>query len=162
MFTLVGAGIKTLQESCRKMATLIPPQAEWLQTSVSEFHPDENYIVTADGGKVGYEYLIVAVGLQVNFDKVCVFVRLNHKVTYNNYYLYSRLKVLQKLCKIPTPMSPATIPQKLPRRLLTMLGSSAAVTRYSPFPHCRSSAPGLPRRSCTLLRTTGGRHVNYV
>ena len=70
MWTLVGAGAKTLAESGRPMASLIPPQAKWLNTSVSQFLPDQNMIITANGKKIGYEYLVVALGLQVNFDKV--------------------------------------------------------------------------------------------
>lgn len=66
----MGAGVKTLADSCRPMESLIPPQAKWMKAAVSEFHPDKNYVVTADGTKVSYEYLIVAMGLQVNFDKV--------------------------------------------------------------------------------------------
>ncbi len=70
MWTLVGGGAKTLEESRRPMASLIPPQAKWMKTAVSEFHPEGNYLVTRDGSKVGYEYLIVGLGLQVNFNKV--------------------------------------------------------------------------------------------
>ena len=70
MWTLVGAGAKTLADSCRQMASLIPPQAAWIKDAVSEFHPEENYIVTTEGKKIGYDYLVVALGLQVNFNKV--------------------------------------------------------------------------------------------
>ena len=70
MWTLVGAGAKTLEQSRRLMAQVVPPQADWLQTSVSEFCPEENTIITADGQKVKYDYLIVALGLQLNFNKV--------------------------------------------------------------------------------------------
>jgi sulfide:quinone oxidoreductase len=72
MWTFVGAGAKTLAESCQPMSSLMPPQANWVKASVSEFHPDKNYITTSDGTKIGYEYLVVALGLQVNFDKVGV------------------------------------------------------------------------------------------
>ena len=70
MWTLVGAGVKTLADSRKPMKSLIPPQAKWIQSPVSEFHPDHNAIVTADGNRINYEYLIVAMGLQVNFDQV--------------------------------------------------------------------------------------------
>ena len=70
MWTLVGAGAKTLAASCKPMASLIPPQAKWAQTSVVEFHPDRNFIVTSDEKRINYEYLVVALGLQVNFHKV--------------------------------------------------------------------------------------------
>lgn len=70
MFTLIGAGAKTLEQSCRPMSSLIPPQAKWLQTAVSKFNPEENTVETSDGKKIGYDYLIVALGLQMNFNAV--------------------------------------------------------------------------------------------
>ncbi len=70
MWTLVGAGIKTLAQSCRPMESLMPPQAKWIKSAVTEFHPEDNCIVTKEGTKIGYEYLVVAMGLQVNYDKV--------------------------------------------------------------------------------------------
>ena len=66
----MGAGVKSLSDSCRPMASLIPPQAKWLQTSVAEFRPDQNEVVTSDGRSLNYDYLVVALGLQVNFNKV--------------------------------------------------------------------------------------------
>lgn len=70
MWTLVGAGAKTLHDSCRPTKSLIPPQAKWLKTAVTEFHPASNSIITADGNKINYEYLVVGLGLQVNFGQV--------------------------------------------------------------------------------------------
>ena len=70
MWTLVGCGIKTLEDSRRKMADFMPPQADWLQTSVTGFRPDENIVEMGDGSTVKYDYLIVAVGLQIDFGKV--------------------------------------------------------------------------------------------
>ncbi|CAI8018762.1 Sulfide:quinone oxidoreductase, mitochondrial [Geodia barretti] len=70
MWTLVGCGIKTLEDSRRKMADFMPPQADWLQTSVTGFRPNENIVETADGSTVKYDYLIVAVGLQIDYGKI--------------------------------------------------------------------------------------------
>ena len=52
------------------MKSLIPPQAKWIKEAVSEFHPEGNFITTKDGTKIGYEYLVIAMGLQVNYGKV--------------------------------------------------------------------------------------------
>ena len=52
------------------MIDVMPPQADWLKTKVAEFHPEENAVVTTDGSKVKYDYLIVAVGLKVDFERV--------------------------------------------------------------------------------------------
>ena len=62
--------MKTLADSCQPMASLMPPQAKWVKAAVTGFHPDENFITTSAGTKIGYEYLVVALGLQVNFNKV--------------------------------------------------------------------------------------------
>ena len=70
MFTLVGGGVKTLEDSRRNMADFMPPQADWLKTSVTGFRPDENIVEMADGSTVKYDYLIVAVGLKVANEKV--------------------------------------------------------------------------------------------
>lgn len=70
MWTLVGGGVKTLEDSRRSMSDVMPPQADWLKTSVAGFRPEENVVVTTDGLKIKYEYLIVAVGLKVAFEKV--------------------------------------------------------------------------------------------
>ena len=70
MWTFVGGGVKTLEDSRKSMSDVMPPQADWLKTSVTEFRPEENVVVTAEGSKVKYDYLIVAVGLKVACDKV--------------------------------------------------------------------------------------------
>ncbi len=70
MFTLVGGGAKSIEDTARPMASLMPPDTKWMQSNVTEFHPDENYIVTADGQKVGYDYLVVALGLDIKYNGV--------------------------------------------------------------------------------------------
>lgn len=69
-FTLVGGGVATLEESVRKQETLIPEGAEWLQEAVTEFSPEENQVKTDKGTILTYEYLLVAAGIQLNWDKV--------------------------------------------------------------------------------------------
>ena len=70
MFTLIGGGLKTLDQACRPMSSLIPSQAKWLKTAVAGFNPEENCVLTSDGEKIGYDYLIVALGMQMNFREV--------------------------------------------------------------------------------------------
>ena len=70
MWTLVGGGIKTLDQSRRPMSDVMPKHATWIKQAVAEFAPDSNHVILKDGSKIGYEYLIVALGLRVNFDKV--------------------------------------------------------------------------------------------
>ena len=70
MWTMVGAGIKTLDESRRPMSTVMPKKATWIKKSIASFEPSSNQVVLDDGQVIGYDFLVTALGLRVNFDKV--------------------------------------------------------------------------------------------
>lgn len=70
MWTLVGGGVKQLAQSVRPMQAVMPKKATWFKSAVAEFSPDENALVTASGDKLKYDFLIVAVGLKVNYHKI--------------------------------------------------------------------------------------------
>jgi len=70
MWTLVGGGAKRLEQSVRPMSSLLPSSATWLRDSVAAFHPDTNQVVTEGGAVVEYDYLVVATGLTLRFDKI--------------------------------------------------------------------------------------------
>lgn len=70
LWTLVGAGVVTREKSVRPMATLIPHGAEWIQDAVAEFDPAANCLTTRGGKKIGYDYLVVAPGLQIDWHKI--------------------------------------------------------------------------------------------
>ena len=63
MWTLVGGGVKTLEQSVRPMGSLLPREATWLRDSVSSFDPDRCSLTTANGDVVSYDWLVVATGL---------------------------------------------------------------------------------------------------
>ncbi|XP_067874438.1 sulfide:quinone oxidoreductase, mitochondrial isoform X2 [Heterodontus francisci] len=70
MWTLVGAGAKPLTKSGRSTASVIPSGVTWIKSSVQEFDPDKNLVRTDDGKEVSYKYLIVALGLQLQYNKI--------------------------------------------------------------------------------------------
>lgn len=70
LWTLVGAGIFKKEESEREQASLIPEGVELITKAASEFAPENNSIILNDGTQVEYEYLIVAAGIQVNWDAI--------------------------------------------------------------------------------------------
>eukprot|EP00092_Neocalanus_flemingeri_P008890 GFUD01009565.1.p1 GENE.GFUD01009565.1~~GFUD01009565.1.p1 ORF type:complete len:446 (+),score=143.96 GFUD01009565.1:93-1430(+) len=70
MWTLVGGGLKTLAQSGRPMDSLLPKAASWLRDSVTGFEPENNRLVTESGDVVNYEFLVVAMGLQLRYDKI--------------------------------------------------------------------------------------------
>jgi sulfide:quinone oxidoreductase len=70
LFTLVGAGVFPLDESRRDEADLIPEGATWIKDRVETFAPERNEITLANGDTVEYEQLVVAPGLQLDWDRV--------------------------------------------------------------------------------------------
>ncbi len=68
--TLVGGGVFTHDQIIRNERDYIPNAARWMKESVVAFQPEQNTVVTSGGQRVGYDYLIVAPGLQLNFDQI--------------------------------------------------------------------------------------------
>ncbi|XP_039214885.1 sulfide:quinone oxidoreductase, mitochondrial [Crotalus tigris] len=70
LWTLVGAGAKQLATSGRSTASVIPSGVKWIQSKVEKLDPDNNCVYLGNNQKVSYKYLIVALGLQLNFEKI--------------------------------------------------------------------------------------------
>lgn len=70
MFTMIGGGMKHLPESYRAMKSVLPKKAKWIRDAAVKFLPQENQVITKSGHIITYDLLIVAVGLELNYDKV--------------------------------------------------------------------------------------------
>jgi sulfide:quinone oxidoreductase len=70
LWTLVGGGVFPKEESERSEADVIPSEATWIKDYVESFSPAENSLCTRSGQTITYDYLIVAPGIQVNWDKI--------------------------------------------------------------------------------------------
>lgn len=70
MFTLIGGGMKTLGNSYKTMASVLPEKAKWIKEKAVEFNPQNNNVITSSGKKIKYDLLLVATGLQLNYNKV--------------------------------------------------------------------------------------------
>lgn len=69
-WTLVGGGLFDISKTQRAMRDVIPSGVSWLQDSVVRVDPDEKYIETRQGKRVSYDFLIVACGLVLRWDKI--------------------------------------------------------------------------------------------
>ena len=58
------------EASERDEAAYIPNGSVWMQDTVRKFCPDENMVCTQAGKKVGYDFLVVAAGIQIDWDTV--------------------------------------------------------------------------------------------
>lgn len=69
-FTLLATGVwHNAQKVKADNAKLIPHGVKWLPESVQEIQPDNQMIIT-HSGKVHYDYLIVATGLRLGYEKI--------------------------------------------------------------------------------------------
>jgi eukaryotic sulfide quinone oxidoreductase len=66
-WTLVGSGLKSLDDVQRPLPQVIPEGVKHYPLQVSTFDPENNVVKTSEGVDISYDYLIVAPGLEINF-----------------------------------------------------------------------------------------------
>ncbi len=69
-WTLVGAGEFDVRDSVRDMADVIPAGVIWIRAAATGFDPDHRRVMLDNGSTVGYQNLIVAPGLKLNWQGV--------------------------------------------------------------------------------------------
>ena len=70
IWTLVGGGVFSKEISERDEADFIPAGATWIQNRVATFDPDNNKVILENGDEVGYDYMVVAAGIQIDWDHI--------------------------------------------------------------------------------------------
>jgi sulfide:quinone oxidoreductase len=70
IWTLVGGGVVDKRETGKPMRELIPDGVQWIQEAVVGIHPYGNYVETDSHNKLAYDALIVASGIQLDWDKI--------------------------------------------------------------------------------------------
>lgn len=70
LWTLVGGGDAKKEATEHSEASVIPKGATWIRERVVDLCPDENAILTDQRTKIGYDFLVVAPGIQLNWDKI--------------------------------------------------------------------------------------------
>ncbi|MFW2389752.1 MAG: FAD/NAD(P)-binding oxidoreductase [Polyangiales bacterium] len=70
IWTLVGGGVFPREISRRAMADIMPRGVNWIRDRVTSFDPEKNEIQTEGGKALRYNELIVAAGIQLNWDAV--------------------------------------------------------------------------------------------
>ena len=69
-FTIVGGGAYTLKQTIRNEADLIHPSVTWIKDYAETFQPDDKTVSLRSGDTIGYDYLVVCPGLQLDWDKI--------------------------------------------------------------------------------------------
>jgi sulfide:quinone oxidoreductase len=70
LWTLVGAGVVGKEASIRSEARYIPRNVRWIEERAVEIAPDRQRVTLASGAQVGYDFLVVAAGAQLNWNAI--------------------------------------------------------------------------------------------
>lgn len=69
-WTLVGGGCYDVAKTRRPMAEVIPRGIEWIQKGVASFAPEASHVQLDDGRTLHYQFLVVAMGLELDWHKI--------------------------------------------------------------------------------------------
>lgn len=69
-WTLVGAGVFDVKKTEHNEADVIPEKAKWIKQKVTSFLPEKNEVTLENNDTITYDYMVVAPGIQLNWDAV--------------------------------------------------------------------------------------------
>jgi sulfide:quinone oxidoreductase len=124
LWTLVGGGAARVEDSVREQATLIPRGVRWIRDAAEDIDPVRREVRTRGGLRLGYDFLVVAPGIQLDWDKVrglrealeteCVSSNYDVRLAPKTWELLQRFRGGNALFTQPgTPVKCAGAPQKI-------------------------------------------------
>ncbi|KAK7054929.1 hypothetical protein VNI00_003392 [Paramarasmius palmivorus] len=69
-WTLVGSGLRAKADTRKPLSSLIPKHISHIPENVKTFVPEKSSIVTTSGRTLSYDALVVATGLQINWNGI--------------------------------------------------------------------------------------------
>jgi sulfide:quinone oxidoreductase len=69
-WTLVGAGVFSLEQTRRPEASLVPDGVTWIREDAAGFDPAQNSVTTTAGQVLSYDALVVATGMKLCWDAI--------------------------------------------------------------------------------------------
>src|SRR3546814_11890245 len=64
---MVGGGVFDKQATCRTEKSVMPHGVRWIRGAVATFEPHRNQVTLEDGTTTGYDYLVVAPGIALDW-----------------------------------------------------------------------------------------------
>lgn len=124
LWTLVGGGVVPKEKSERNEADFIPKNAAWIKSDVTKIDPETNTVTTSDGETIEYQYLVVACGIEIDWDGVKGLAEaVGHDSVCSNYaydqceYTWQTIKNFEGGTALftmpPPPLKCAGAPQKI-------------------------------------------------
>ncbi len=152
-WTLVGAGVFSLEQTRRDEASLIPAGVHWIREAAAGFDPAASTVTTSSGASLSYDVLIVATGIQLCWDRIKGLPEaLGSQGITSNYrkdllaYTWKTIQEFQggnALFTFPqTPIKCAGAPQKIMYLADDVFQRSAAVAAKTTVFYC-TATPGI-------------------
>lgn len=69
-YTLIASGVYGDNDTTYNTKDFIPSGVKWVKAKAMEFMPEANKLKTSDNKTVEYDYLVVAAGLKLNYNKI--------------------------------------------------------------------------------------------
>lgn len=69
-WTLVGGGVMKAEKTARPMEKVMPKGVRWIRDSVVSVDPEGNTATTESGQQIGYEFLVVAAGIKIDWEVI--------------------------------------------------------------------------------------------
>lgn len=66
-WTLVGGGAYNIADTVKAESQYIPDGVAWIQDFVDKFDPQDSSLVTRQGDRISYDYLVVCPGIQIDW-----------------------------------------------------------------------------------------------
>jgi sulfide:quinone oxidoreductase len=70
LWTLVGGGLASAADTVRPEGKVMPKGVTWVQEAATGVDPAAQTVTTASGQELRYDYLVMAPGIQLDFNKV--------------------------------------------------------------------------------------------
>lgn len=70
LWTLVGGGRAPAKQSARRQVAFVPKGVNWIQDWAEEIDPEGQMVATRTGSKIGYDFLVVCPGIQLDWDRI--------------------------------------------------------------------------------------------
>ncbi|KAI9138895.1 hypothetical protein BKA69DRAFT_1089174 [Paraphysoderma sedebokerense] len=70
LWTFVGGGVKPFSDSVKPTSELIPKEVDWIKDKAVKVDPENKLVKLGSGQTIKYDYLVIATGIQTNWDKI--------------------------------------------------------------------------------------------
>ncbi len=138
LWPLVGGGRAPQRASVRPLARVMPEGVTWIRGAAAAVDPAAQQVTTESGQLLGYDYLVMAPGLQLDFDRVPVRLRASRQASLRHPQ-WPNVFALGDVASLPSSKTGAAIRKQSPvvaANLLTAMhgGDTKSYDGYTSCP----------------------------